>query len=95
MTSVATNRLNLQSLPFAARECHKFDHMPTPLLAVKVFCDNNLKVLFKQDTVTVTNEDNNTVPAGAFDPTTDLYMVPLDDHPLDTVPPQRGGYSQD
>ena len=40
MTSVATDRLNLQSLPTAARECHKFNHMPTPLLSVKTFCDN-------------------------------------------------------
>ena len=91
ITSVATNRLNLQSLPVAARECHKFDHMPTPLISVKTFCENNLDVLFKRDTVTVTvtNADGNTVLEGALDPTTDLYMVSLDDA-SDTVPPQGG-----
>ena len=90
MTSVATNRLNLQSLPQAARKCHKFNHMSTPLLLVKTFFDNNADVLFKRDRVTVTNEEGNTVLEGALDPTTDLYMVPLDDPP-NTVPPQGGG----
>ena len=91
MTSVATDGLNLQSLPKAAQECHKFDHMPTPLLSVKIFCDNNFDVLFKRDKVTVTNEEGITVLVGAFDPTPDLYMVPLDDPP-NTVPPQGRGH---
>ena len=87
MASRATNRLDLQNLPVAATECHKFENMSTPLLSVKTFCNNNLDVLFKQDTVTVTNADGNTVLKGALNPATDLYMVPLND----TAQPQRGG----
>ena len=63
--------------------------MHTPLLSVKTLCDNDLDVLFKRDKVTVTNEGGDTVLEGALDPTTDLYMVPLDDPP-DAAPPQGG-----
>ena len=86
MASGATDRLNLKDLPVAATECDKFDDMSTPLLSVKVFCENNLDVLFKQDTVTVTNADGKTVLKGALNPATDLYMVPLHD----TAQPQGG-----
>ena len=65
MASGATDRLNLQDLPVTVTECHKFENMSTPLLSVKTFCENNLDVLFKQDTVTVTNADGKTVLKGA------------------------------
>ena len=52
--------LEARYLPVAATECDKFEDMSTPLLSVKVFCENNLDVLFKQDTVTVTNEVGST-----------------------------------
>ena len=82
MTSVATDRLSLQ--------CHKFDHMLTPLLlSVKTFCDNNLDVLFKQDKVIVTNGNGNTVFEGTLDPSTDLYMIPLADSTDAILPLQR------
>ena len=87
MTSVATDQLNLQSIPISAQKCHKFDHMQTPLLSVKTFCENDLEVLFTRDKVKVTNEGGNTVLEGALDPSTDLYIVPLNDPP-NTVPPQ-------
>ena len=90
MASAATNRPNLQNLPVAAAECHKFKNMSTPLLSVKTFCENNLDVLFKQYTVTVTNADGKTVLKGTLYPATDLYMVPLND----TAQPQGGGYSR-
>ena len=89
MTSIATDKLNLQELPAAARECHKFEHMPTPLLSVKTFCDNDLAVIFKHDKVTETNTSGSPILEGKLDPATDLYMVPLDDTPS-TVPPQGG-----
>ena len=90
MRSVATDKLNLQSLPAAARTCHKFEHMPTPLLSVKTFCDNDLDVLFQRNKVTVTNAGGSTVLEGELDPTTDLYMVPLNDKP-DGSQSQGGG----
>ena len=90
MRSVATDKLNLQSLPAAARQCHKFEHMPTPLLSVKTFCGNDLDVLFQHGKVTVTNAGGSTVLEGELDPRTDLYMVPLNDKPM-AVPSQGGG----
>ena len=89
MTSVATDQLNLQTIPISAQKCHKFDHIATPLLSVKTFCDSDLEVLFIRDKVKVTNEGGDTVLEGALDPTTDLYMVSLDDQP-DAIPPQGG-----
>ena len=88
MASGATDRLDLKDLPVAATHCNKFEHMSTPLLSVKVFCENNLDVLFKQDKVTVSNADGKTVLQGALNPATDLYMVPLHDH----AQPQGGGF---
>ena len=87
MASGATDRLNLKDLPVAATECDKFEDMSTPLLSVKVFCENNLDVLFTQDTITVTNADGKTVLKGALNPASDFYMVPLHD----TAQPQGGG----
>ena len=87
MASGATDQLDLKDLPVAATQCDKFEDMSTPLVSVKVFCDNNLDVLFKRDKVTVSNADGKTVLQGALDPTTDLYMVPLHD----TAQPQGGG----
>ena len=55
------------------------------------FNNNNLDVLFKRDKVTVTKEDDNTALEGALDPTTYIYMVPLDNHVTLILSHLKGG----
>jgi hypothetical protein len=79
MKSVATDELNLTKLPAAARSCHKFEEMTIPLISVKRLCAADLDVLFRDRRVVVTDKQGTTVLAGALDPTTELYMVELQD----------------
>ena len=79
--SSATDALNLPKLPPKARSCHKFKEITMPLVSVNRLCQSDLEVLFKGQQVTVTDEYGTTVMAGELDPSTELYMVNLQDTP--------------
>ena len=78
MTSVATDELDLPSLPKAARSCYKFNDIAEPLISLKKIVNSGCDVLFEATKVTI--RDSNTgkpVLTGKLDPIKNLYTVPL------------------
>lgn len=87
MQSKATNQLTFPHLPTASLNCHEFDKVDLPLCSVGKFCDNGMRVLFDINNVWIIDtESNDTLLTSYRDPTTKLYMIPLDQPTPYTVP---------
>ena len=86
MTSVATDELNLPSLPKAARSCYKFNDIAEPLISVKKIVNSGCDVLFEATKVTISDSTTGKpVLTGKLDPIKNLYTVPLHESPT-TLP---------
>ena len=85
--SNSTDVLPIASIPKEARHCHKFNpqDLTIPLLSVKKFCDADLSVIFHKNKVQVIEPfgphpihiPGKTLIQDSVDPTTQLYMVNL------------------
>ena len=79
MTSLATDIINFNNLPLAAKKCHKFKEIWLPLLSIPQLCKSKLTVAFKEETVDISNSEGDVLITGFLDPVKDLFMVPIDD----------------
>ena len=85
MTSVATDELNLPSLPAAARTCYKFADIAKPLVSVKKIMKSGCNVLFEATKVTIRHSNTGKpVLTRKFDPIKNLYTLPLDERTTST-----------
>ena len=76
--STHTARLNLPSLPAAAREAHVFPSLAGSLLSIGLLCDCDLIAIYDKDKVVIQTREGAQVLSGPRCPTTHLWMIDLD-----------------
>ena len=79
LVSTATDIINFQGIPTAAKECHKFPNcqLVDPLLSLGKLTEYGCNINFKKDTVEVINADGITILIGQKPVGRNVYMVPL------------------
>ena len=78
MKSVATDILDLPSLPIEARACHKFHEIEEPLISVRRLVDSGCTVHFIGDEVLIKDSSTGaTRLRGNYSPLKNLYTMPL------------------
>jgi len=79
LVSTATDIINFHRLPTAAKTCHKFpdNQLVDPLLSLGKLTEHGCRVIFKRDTVEVTNSDCLLVLVGQKPIGRNIYTVPL------------------
>ena len=99
LVSTATDIINFQGLPAAATQCHKFpnNQLVDPLLSLEKLTKHGCQVIFKKNTVEVTNKDGLLILVGQKPIGRNIYTVPLPlGHSHPAVPhtltvPKNGG----
>ena len=79
MESLAEDIIYFNKLPLATKKCHKFKEIWLPLLSVPQLCKAKLTVIFKGETVEVSDSDGNVLVTGFLNPVKGLFLVPIDD----------------
>ena len=78
MISLAEDIIRFNKLQFTAKKCHKFKEICFPLLSVPQLCKNKLTVIFKEETVEISDNDGNILITGYLELVKILFMVPID-----------------
>ena len=79
LKATTTDIINLQGLPIAAKKCHKFpnNQLVGPLLSLGKLTAHGCRVIFKADTVEVTNREGLLILVGHKPLGRNIYTVPL------------------
>ena len=78
MHSIATQELDLPSLPAQAKKAHVFHEMDKALLSVPELVDADCNVNFdKQSVVVIDNKTEQVILKGRRDPATRLWLIPI------------------
>ena len=80
MVSLAKDSIHFNKLPLAVKNCHKFKEIWLLLLSVPQLCKSKTTVIFRGETVEISNSDGNILITGFLDPVKDLFMIPIDDN---------------
>ena len=88
LISTATDIIKFHGLPTEARRCHKFPNhqLVGPLLSLGKLTQHGSRVLFKKDTVGVTNSDGLLILVGQKPVGRNIYTVPLPTGPSPNNP---------
>ena len=78
MVSLSEDITKFNSLPLAAKKCHKFKEIWLPLLSVPQLCKSKLTVTFKGEAFEISDSDGNILITGFLDPEKDLFVISID-----------------